>query len=139
MNEIAAIISALAGVIISISGLVLAMSKLGPFMTALNKVLADQHKRALEAKKQPTIDSPKESSLTGTSSFRHTLLVPLSMNVAYTLIFSIVAGVDLSPHGTQVLIVQCVLYGVVITVWVMVGIYLHITNVILRIASNLND
>jgi len=62
MSETAAIISAVAVLVGSISGVVLAMSKLGPFMTALNKFLAERHKRATEAKNSAAIQRPRSAS-----------------------------------------------------------------------------
>jgi hypothetical protein len=62
MAEIATIITATAGLVIAIGGLVLAMSKLGPFINAVNKMLADQHKRANEAKSKPAIQQPVAAS-----------------------------------------------------------------------------
>jgi hypothetical protein len=62
MSEIAQIITAMAALVGAIGGVVLAVAKLGPFMTALNKMLADQHKRAIEAKKSAPIQIPVSTS-----------------------------------------------------------------------------
>jgi hypothetical protein len=42
--------------------LCLPLQNLGRFLTALNKVLADQHKRAMEARKHDKTNSPKDMS-----------------------------------------------------------------------------
>lgn len=49
MAEIPTIITAVAGVITAVAAVVLATSKLGPFVNAVNKMMADQHKRAMAA------------------------------------------------------------------------------------------
>ncbi len=62
MSETATIISAIAGVVVAIGGVVLAISRLGPFVNAVNKMLNDQHKRAMEAKSKAPIQAPVSTS-----------------------------------------------------------------------------
>src|SRR4051812_23959521 len=52
MQEIAIIITASAALVTAVGVVVGAASKLAPVLTAINKMLADQYKRAKEAKKE---------------------------------------------------------------------------------------
>ncbi|HXD87517.1 MAG TPA: hypothetical protein VN641_13555, partial [Urbifossiella sp.] len=79
MSDIAIIITAAAGLVTALAAVVAASSKLGPVLTVFNKMLADQHKRAKELRKeaanqktistaQPTAEAPESPAKPGDST-----------------------------------------------------------------------
>src|SRR4051812_41984225 len=58
MNDTAIIISAITALVGAVAGLVVAVSKLEPVLKAANKMLADHHKRAKEARKSEEAKRP---------------------------------------------------------------------------------
>jgi hypothetical protein len=61
MSEIATIIAALAALATAAAAFVLAVSRLGPLVNAVNKMLTDQSKRAVDSKNKASTQSPRDS------------------------------------------------------------------------------
>jgi hypothetical protein len=132
MSEIATIISAIALVITAVAGVVAAFSKLGPFVNALNKMLADQHKRAIEAKNKATIQQPASTNVSRSTNFgalgpsRRNLFSSglVFFSALILLAFSWFHG---SPAGSYT-VVSCVFAGTTIVLVIM----LELAEVMIR-------